>query len=644
MVWGSLSRLEGDSAVATTRTLSLFGAPRLTDAEGREVALPKKAYLLALRLVEERLGMRLDRDVAAQFLWPEHDLDGRRANLRTLLKRIRAAQAAAGVAPIVIAARWVAFDASAVDCDAAAAFAALRGRNVVELARLAQTASRPLLETGDPEFVETTVWLWDVRSRFVADFIRLGRAALSASALERAPEARRALALGLIALDSCDELAYRALMSAAAARGDSDEALASFDQLTGQLRRRDGRLPSPETCALRDRLAAPREQTAELSVAALRPSAPDRLPPLLLVSGRALAATDSFPRLADDLGAQLWRGRSVRVAVCDPATPSPDPCAQNVYRVHVSQRQAAALATIRLTFEGTQEIVWAHSYALTHETADAVVATATAAMLDRVERHQIDLSEAAGESDPSTFLMLAKANRDLKRADLPSIRRARRRFRDVFKQDECCARAYAGAARGYWLDWLMRAGPDQLLLDSAGALARKAVEIDPDDPFGHREMGMVASYRRRHQEALTSLERAVALAPEHPGIKLDMADALFSCGARREAMRQIEAAERAGSGGDDIASWMIATGLYLDEQYAAALEKLSTMQAQDSTWRLRLLCHAQLGQHEKTRLAVVKTLEFQPDFDPESWARVCPISEPADREHILDGLRIAGLG
>jgi len=631
--------------IRQTCALTLFGPPRLTGVDGRDEILPKKAFWLALRLIVEAPGLRMERDEAAAFLWPHQDLDGRQANLRTLIKRTRASQDAASAFPFIVEAKTLHFDAGAANCDAFSAFAAIKSGNIEELARLAPVAARPLLEGCEDESPESGLWLNNVRAQFVADYSRLARRQLARPARGDDAAARRSLAIALIAFDACDEDAYRALISLSAARGDLDELRATYDQLARTLKRRDGRAPSNETRALRDLLmgpAAAARRRASVSHGA------ERLPPLLLASTRPVFGSGvdpaGFPRLVESLAAQLWRARAVRVAVYDPTLPAPDPEPHRVYRIHLALRQAAAtMLTARLTWEATSEVVWVKTFALTPETVEPTCALLASATLTKIEQHQIALSEGAAESDLSTFLLLAKANRDLMKAELPSIRRARRRFREVWRADPTSARAYAGAARSFWIEWLLRAGPDPALLDTAQDLAQRAIAADGDDPNALRELGMVASYGRRHDAALESLSRAVALAPDEIGLRNDYADALVSYGLPEEALRQLEIAERQTEASDDFGHWIAGTALYLTGRYAAALAKIDAMQVQDNVWRLQLACHAMLGQGEEARMAAAKSRDFNPDFDPESWSRICPISRTLDRDHILEGFRLAGL-
>src|SRR5262245_22124359 len=50
-------------------------------------------------------------------------------------------------------------------------------------------------------------------------------------------------------------------------------------------------------------------------------------------------------------------------------------------------------------------------------------------------------------------------------------------------------------------------------LDRAYALARKAVQLDPNLPVCRAQLCMVLTFRRRHDEAIAEFERAQALNP-----------------------------------------------------------------------------------------------------------------------------------
>ena len=162
-------------ALASVWSLELFGRPRLTGPAGRRATLPKKAFILALRLIVEAPSLSLDRDEAASFLWPHSEPERRLNSLRTLLKRIRAAQAAAGAQPLVIEPNVLRFDAKAVECDALAALNAIRTEDPVELVRLAPLMTRGLLEGCENEAPASWLWLNDWRRRLAGEFAKLAR-------------------------------------------------------------------------------------------------------------------------------------------------------------------------------------------------------------------------------------------------------------------------------------------------------------------------------------------------------------------------------------------------------------------------------------------------------------------------------------
>ena len=50
-----------------------------------------------------------------------------------------------------------------------------------------------------------------------------------------------------------------------------------------------------------------------------------------------------------------------------------------------------------------------------------------------------------------------------------------------------------------------------------------------------------------------------------------------------------------------------------------------------------------LGKHEEGRKAIAELLRRKPDFSPEYVANILPYKDPADLDHLLEGLRKAGL-
>jgi adenylate cyclase len=53
--------------------------------------------------------------------------------------------------------------------------------------------------------------------------------------------------------------------------------------------------------------------------------------------------------------------------------------------------------------------------------------------------------------------------------------------------------------------------------------------------------------------------------------------------------------------------------------------------------------YAQAGQLGEARKEAAEVLRINPGFTIEGWKRILPYSDPKDAEHLIDGLRKAGL-
>ncbi len=571
-------------------SLQLCGRPSLSRSDGREVSWPKKAFLLALRLILEAPEAGLDRPDIARFLWPYHGPERRAGNLRALLKRIHAAQADAGTFPLVEANARVRFDAAAVDCDLVEFQRAIASADIGELARTAPMAERPLLEGFDDSGRGAGAWLAERRTGLAADFARA---------------------------------------SGADAEAHKSRARVGVDEAAGSV------APPFDFASQRWRSPVP---------ARIR-----RPPPLLLAESRV--AVDPrldpapFRALIDDLVVRLWRTRTVRVAVRNRRNAGLDEPLAPTYRLRASVSDAGGLRLgARLTSEPSGELVWAAAFALDLDNYDQTLGSLVSAALSRLERHVVDRESGGGGADLSSFVLVTRAFRDLERADLASLERARRRFHAALSGDGSYARAYSGAARSYLLEWLLRSGADPSALEIAEDCARRAIAIDADDFSGHRELGLVDSFRRRPDAAQRRFERALELAPENAGLRSDYAAVLTFAGAPDEGLRQADIADELGGASNDVGAWNRANGHLSIGDCRSALAAANRMRSPNAAWRLRLVCHSLLGEiDEARRIAADGLATIEPDFSLDRWARLVPYARQEDIERMIEGFRLAGL-
>src|SRR5215831_10145781 len=90
---------------------------------------------------------------------------------------------------------------------------------------------------------------------------------------------------------------------------------------------------------------------------------------------------------------------------------------------------------------------------------------------------------------------------------------ARRLFEQAIALDPEYAEAYASLAETHWMgwvNWFEPADPHRLL---ALELARRAVALDPNNPWAHTVLGFVLQYEHEYEASATHLETALRLDP-----------------------------------------------------------------------------------------------------------------------------------
>ena len=91
--------------------------------------------------------------------------------------------------------------------------------------------------------------------------------------------------------------------------------------------------------------------------------------------------------------------------------------------------------------------------------------------------------------------------------------------------------------KAYWDD-------DNSHLVNGLAMAKTALRLDPEEPYGHLSAGFALQYLRRFREAKTALVRAVTLNPNDPIIRTVYAIHLNYTGKPDEALAEMEEARR----------------------------------------------------------------------------------------------------
>ena len=146
------------------------------------------------------------------------------------------------------------------------------------------------------------------------------------------------------------------------------------------------------------------------------------------------------------------------------------------------------------------------------------------------------------------------------------------------------------------------------------AAAQAALGCDPNFALAHSLLGQVLHYSGRPAEALQPLATAFRLDPDND---------------------------------QDPHLHYLAQAYFCMERYedAAAVLKRRIIRKPDTDMSRVLLaaCYGHLGRAEEARTSWHEALRINPGYSLEHRRRVLPYKDPTEFEHVLDGLRKAGL-
>ena len=184
-------------------------------------------------------------------------------------------------------------------------------------------------------------------------------------------------------------------------------------------------------------------------------------------------------------------------------------------------------------------------------------------------------------------------------------------------------------------------------LDEAERWARRAVELDDQEPVSHMALGSVLLWRRDHDGALAEFRRMIALDPNFAQGHSATGLALMYAGRAAEALEAFALAMRLDPHYSGIVLHFLAQAHFSLGHYEPAAQRLRERIARtpgtDSSRMLLASCYGHLGRMEEARRAWAEMLKINPDFSLEQRARVLPYKDPGDFQRIVDGLTKAGL-
>ena len=518
------------------------------------------------------------------------------------------------------------------------------------------------LEGLDPEFDRRL----QIERERVAGLARAAGEQVLAGAA--GPDAAIAAANRLITVNPADEVAWRALMTAHAARGEPSAVALSFDRCGAALAGATGQPPSAETQALFDRLQG-REEVAASSVPnAGRPASSGVR--LGVMPFRALDGAGEDPLslgLAEEITTALSRFRwisciaSTSLAQLVGEQPGTAPWWEKVeldFLLDGTVQRASGRVRVNvrlLDMHAGGEVVWARRF--DRETSDLLslqdeVAAETVAQLDpELLLREGNRAGSRAAADPTAYDLTLRAIPAVYRLDRKGYNAAGELLASAVAADPMNAAAHAWWA--YWHLFLVGQGwadDPTAAMGLAEELAEKAVILDPADARALTLAGHVRAFlHRRVDEALALHEQALSL---NPNLALAWIFSSFACtygGRSEEGLNRARQAKRLAPldphGFMADAALMLAHLVRREFEAVADLGRRSVGVTPGFTtnWKLLVSALGHLRRGEEAAAALAQLLRLEPKFTIREALDRCPLLRPEDLETYGEGLRIAGL-
>src|SRR5262249_15815189 len=176
------------------------------------------------------------------------------------------------------------------------------------------------------------------------------------------------------------------------------------------------------------------------------------------------------------------------------------------------------------------------------------------------------------------------------------------------------------------------------------AYAQKGLEIDENDGGCHAAMGLVRTALRQFALAEAHSTKAVALNPNSVHFAALNAYRLSRCGQAREALAILDTIARHDPlrpmWYDQYRGWFFFEDRGSDEGIKAP-RRLRPLQYWDHVHLAA--AYAYLGKETEACAEAAAVLDMQPRFTVSWWSKMAVYEDPADAEHMVRGLRKAGL-
>jgi TolB-like protein len=649
--------------------LTLFGGFHAQIAGGPviDIATRKTRALLAYLALPP--GRPHTREALVSLLWGDRGEKQAQASLRQALVELNRVLEGAEVTVLIRHRNTLALDPEAVDVDA------------ITFERLAMKTDIHDLERATALYIGNLLEGIDIRDSVFEEWLSMERRRfhnLAIAVLQRLSElqtGRKGITTAerLLALDPLQEEGHRILMRRHAEAGELGLALKAYEDCRQVLKRELSVTPSAETEALHQEIRGGgyRKAITEREVFSTSSSDAELRSPSEVPAGRPSVAVLPFANLSgdpeqryfsdgitEDLITELSRFRSVTVIArhssflyrdkpVDVRQVGRELHAEYILEGSIRRAGDRIRITAQLVEAATGKEVWAERYDRElgdlFEVQDAVTQAIVATLPGRIEEAGARAAQRKRPENLNAYECYLRGLAQFHEFDFAESRAVREMFERAIALDPTLARAYAMLAAmemRHW--WAYRSSQS---LDKAFVLAQKSVQLDPNDAFCQRSRGYVCLERHQLEDAAFHIRRALALNPNNSYTAICLAALLAYSGQPDEALTWVDKAFRL----DPFApqSYHSFTGMILfnARDYKNAISSFRRITRGLSPWDCLyvIASYGYLDQPEEARAIMALYYSLNSGLSPQNHALREPFKNEADLNHLLEGLRKAGV-
>ena len=642
--------------------LKLLGGfeARIGPGEPLDIAARKTRALLAYLALPA--GRAHPRDKLTGLLWSDRGDEQARNSLRQALTELGRILAGIEPSPLVKRHDSLSLDPQAVEVDAMHFERLAASPDKGDLRRASEIYTGDLLDgfgLRDQAFED---WLREDRQRYR----ELAITALKKLVMSETGANALVVAQRLLALAPLQEEGHRTLMRLHADAGDIGAALHQYEVCRELLKRELGVVPSPETEALnrqirgRTNAGAPVQPPTGVADTARVGNESSKLS-IAVLPFRNLS-DDAAQRyfsdgITEDIITELSRFRSLTVIARhssfafggqspDLAEVAQKLAVECIVEGSVRRSGARIRITARLIDAHSGGQLWSEHYDrdLTDifTVQDEIVHAIVAALPGQIDQAGMRFARRKRPENLTAYECFLRGLELILTMDRIAEPAARLWFEKAIAADPNLAVAYNGMAWLHLRNWNL-----ELLakdLEQALVFARRAADLDPNDSRCQGGLGVARLYRKEFDEAVFRLERAHALNPNDTFVMVFMAWLAIYRGRPADGLDWMSKALRLNP---YPPSWfytsqaMVLYGLHRYEETAAILARGTNPDAWELVYLLAAYGH--LGRLAEARAHDAQFREQRPDRSLLEVAAIEPYENAADLDHLLSGLRRAGV-